>query len=376
MPLVAWEEVSKSFAGRAALESVSLSVEKGEILAILGPSGSGKSTLLRLTAGLAMLDAGRILCEGRDISSDPPHKRDFGLMFQDYCLFPHLGVARNVAFGLRMRRWPAERRAARTMEMLRLVQMEPFAGRSVLTLSGGEQQRVALARSLAPSPRLLMLDEPLGALDAVLRAELLGELRRILRAVGATAVYVTHDHGEAMSIASRMAILNAGRVEQAGPPLELVQEPASRFVASFLGLGSLLPGMPRRSAGRWFMRTDVGDVPVEGRDAFEQPPRAWCLLVRPSAVRFSAAVGLTRAAALVLGYGTTAAGVTVRLSLCGRDDHSFTVECPLPGRRGVVGNGAARRDAKRVAGSRCLRGSAGVIVAGGRRPVAGEPPGA
>jgi thiamine transport system ATP-binding protein len=334
MPLVAWEEVSKSFGGPPALDRVSLSVDQGEILAILGPSGSGKSTFLRLTAGLETLDAGRIVCQGRDISQDPPHKRDFGLMFQDYCLFPHLGVARNVAFGLRMRRWPAEKRAQRTMEMLRLVQMESFAGRSVLTLSGGEQQRVALARSLAPSPRLLMLDEPLGALDAVLRAELLGELGRILRAVGATAVYVTHDHGEAMSVASRLAILNAGRVEQAGTPLDLVQDPANRFVAAFLGLGSLLPAVPRRSAGRWFMRTDVGDVPVEGRDAFAPADTAgksgWCLLVRPSAVRFSAAVGLSRTAALILGYGTTAAGVTVRLSLCGRDDHSFALECPLP----------------------------------------------
>jgi ABC-type Fe3+/spermidine/putrescine transport system ATPase subunit len=255
-------------------------------------------------------------------------------MFQDYCLFPHLSVARNVAFGLRMHRWSSERRAKRTEEMLRLVQMESFAGRSVLTLSGGEQQRVALARSLAPSPRLLMLDEPLGALDAVLRAELLGELGRILRAVGATAVYVTHDHGEAMSIATRLAILSGGRVEQTGSPLDLVQEPANRFVASFLGLGSLLPGVPRRRGGRWFMRTDVGEIPVEGREQFEREAPAaggWCLLVRPAAVRFTTAIGFTRAAALILGYGTTAAGVTVRLSLCGRDDRLYALECPLPG---------------------------------------------
>ena len=331
MPLVSWESVGKGFGGHAALQDVTLSVEKGEILAILGPSGSGKSTFLRLTAGLETLDSGRILCEGRDISAAPPHTRDFGLMFQDYCLFPHLGVARNVAFGLRMRKWPPEKREARAMEMLRLVRMESFAGRSVLTLSGGEQQRVALARSLAPSPRLLMLDEPLGALDAVLRAELLAELGRILRAVGATAVYVTHDHGEAMSIASRLAILNGGRIEQVGTPLELVQQPAGRFVAAFLGLGCLLPGDLHRSAGRWCMRTDVGDLAVEARDGFEHPAaKTWWLLVRPSAVRFSAGVGLTRAAALILGYGTTAAGVTVRLDLRGREGHTFVVECPLP----------------------------------------------
>jgi ABC-type sulfate/molybdate transport systems ATPase subunit len=180
-----------------------------------------------------------------------------------------------------------------------------------------------------------MLDEPLGALDAVLRAELLGELGRILRTVGATAVYVTHDHAEAMSIATRLAILNSGRIEQTGSPLELVQEPSNRFVASFLGLGSLLPAAPRRIGGTWVMRTDVGDVPAERQERFEREPAGaaggWCLLVRPAAVRFATAVGHIPAAALVLGYGMTAAGVTVRLSLCGRDDHSYGLECLLPG---------------------------------------------
>jgi ABC-type Fe3+/spermidine/putrescine transport system ATPase subunit len=350
-PLVSWENVSRHYGEKPALDGVNLSIAAGEILSVLGPSGSGKSTLLRLTAGLETPTTGRILSTGRDITALPPHVRGFGLMFQDYCLFPHLSVAGNVEFGLRMLRWDRRRRDYRTRQMLRLVRMEEFATRSVLSLSGGEQQRVALARSLAPSPRLLMLDEPLGALDAALRGELVVELGRILLEVGATAVYVTHDHREAMTIGSRVALLNAGRVEQVGAPAEIVGRPANGFVASFLGLGALVPAEPRQSDGVWVMRTGLGAIPVGraevspaklSRDRAEvaadaagttrvtDAPR-WTLLVRPSAIRFAAGSGLHRVPARIMGRGIEPSGAVLRIALRTREGIEYPLDCFLPG---------------------------------------------
>ena len=340
MPLVTWEEVTKAYGEKLALDRVTLSVDEGEILCVLGPSGSGKSTLLRITAGLESLTSGRVASEGRDMSHVPPHLRSFGLMFQDYCLFPHMSVAQNVAFGLRMKRWDRRKREERTREMLRLVRMEEMAPRSVLSLSGGEQQRVALARSLAPSPRLLMLDEPLGALDAALRSELIVELGRILRAVGATAVYVTHDQGEAMTIASRVAILNAGRVEQAGEPDALIQRPVNGFVAAFLGLGAMVPGVPIHRGGAWVLRTELGDFPSrshELRQPAARPAARWSLLLRPSAIRFAAGPGLHRAPARIIGRSVKPAGVTLRILLRSRKGVEYPLECFLPGEGDSVG---------------------------------------
>ncbi len=334
MPIVAWEEVTRAYGTKLALDRVTLSIGQGEVLGILGPSGSGKSTLLRLTAGLEKLTSGRITSAGRSIADDPPHVRGFGLMFQDYCLFPHMTVAQNVGFGLRMMKWDRRRREDRTREMLRLVRMEELAARSVLSLSGGEQQRVALARSLAPSPRLLMLDEPLGALDAALRADLLIELGRILREVGATAVYVTHDHGEAMTISSRLAVLNAGRIEQVGEPSELIRRPANDFVATFLGLGALLAAVPTRLGGMWVMHSELGDIPVADDERFHdgaRRPAGWQLLVRPSAIRFAAGAGLHRAAARTVGRVVRPSGVSLRVALKGRDGAEHSLECFLPG---------------------------------------------
>jgi thiamine transport system ATP-binding protein len=224
------------FGDHAALDGVDLSVHDGEIVAVLGPSGSGKSTLLRAIAGLEPLAAGTIAWHGTDLAGTPPHKRRFGLMFQDYALFPHKDVAGNVAFGLRMQGRAAPDVERRVAEVLALVDLEGFEHRSVTTLSGGEQQRVALARALAPEPRLLMLDEPLGALDRTLRERLTVDLEQLLHRLGMTSIYVTHDHAEARSIGDQLVVMRAGRVEQIGTPHDVVAHPANDFVAGFVGV--------------------------------------------------------------------------------------------------------------------------------------------
>ncbi len=241
--------VSKSYPGLPVLKEASFIVREGEIVSLLGPSGCGKTTLLRIIAGLESPDTGTIRLDGEDLSAVPAHRRNFGLMFQDYALFPHKDVAANIAFGLRMQRRPRAEIARRVQEMLALVALSGYEHRRVIELSGGEQQRVALARSLAPGPRLLMLDEPLGALDRALREQLMNELRAILKRVGVTAIYVTHDQEEAFAIADRVLIMRArpeagegGWIEQGGTPAEVYRHPATAYVAQFLGFKNLLPG--------------------------------------------------------------------------------------------------------------------------------------
>ena len=235
MPMIEVKDLQKSFGALDVLRGVTFDVEKGEVLVVLGPSGSGKSTLLRAIAGLEPLTHGRILWDGEDLAGVPAHKRRFGLMFQDYALFPHKDVAGNVAFGLRMQGRASDEVRARVTEVLALVDLTGFEHRSVTTLSGGEQQRVALARALAPEPRLLMLDEPLGALDRTLRERLTTDLERLLHAIGMTSIYVTHDHAEAREIGDRLAVMRAGKIEQMGTPDEVVAHPANDFVAAFVG---------------------------------------------------------------------------------------------------------------------------------------------
>ena len=234
-------KLSKSFDGgrSLALADVSFALESGRSLAVLGPSGCGKSTLLRIIAGLETPDAGDVSVDGTSLTDTPPHRRGFGLMHQDLALFPHLNVRDNIAFGLRSLRWSAPDTRSRVDELLRLMRIDALADRSVDTLSGGEQQRVALARSLAPRPRLLMLDEPLGALDRHLRAELGREIRRIRDHEGVTLIYVTHDHDEAFAVADNILVLEQGRAVQHGAPEDVWLNPATPFVARFLGHANL-----------------------------------------------------------------------------------------------------------------------------------------
>ena len=218
-----------------AVDGIDLEVSTGEVVAILGPSGCGKSTLLRAVAGLQPLDSGEVRWDGESLEGLPVHRRDFGLMFQEHALFSHRDVAANVAFGLRMQKIDAAARRRRVHEVLSLVGLAGFEDRSIATLSGGEAQRVALARSLAPEPRLLMLDEPLGSLDRPRREELTEELRTLLRAIGVTVLHVTHDHDEAFAVADRVAVMQSGRIARIGAPADIWHDPRHEAVARFLG---------------------------------------------------------------------------------------------------------------------------------------------
>ncbi len=249
---------------KVIVRGVSLEVAPGETLAVIGPSGCGKTTLLRLVAGLEHPGQGSIRFAGEDITSVPAHRRGFGMMFQDFALFPHLDVAGNVGYGLRHGHGSKHQRAMRVSELLELVGLAGYEGRSVETLSGGERQRVALARALAPEPRLLMLDEPLGSLDRGLRERLLVELKGILGKLQIPAIYVTHDQYEAFAIADRMAIMRAGEVVRVGEPRAVYEDPQTEFVARFLGLENIVDGM-REEDG--IVRTPAGRFRVPAGEA-------------------------------------------------------------------------------------------------------------
>jgi ABC-type Fe3+/spermidine/putrescine transport system ATPase subunit len=288
-PILITHDLHKTYGETPALRGVSLSVAPGAIVCLLGPSGCGKTTLLRVIAGLEHADSGTVMFEGRSIDGLPVHTRGFGLMFQDYALFPHHDVAGNIAFGLRMRGDRREQIDARVAEMLDLVGLAGYGRRRVYELSGGERQRVALARSLAPSPRLLMLDEPLGALDRALRERLLDELRAILTRVGVTSLYVTHDQAEAFAIADWLVLMNDGRIEQQGPPEAVYRRPATRFAARFLGLSNLVDGQViAREQDTLLIETPLGPLRVGG-DA--EPGTAVTLVIRPEAAQLLLAAG-------------------------------------------------------------------------------------
>jgi putative spermidine/putrescine transport system ATP-binding protein len=235
-------DVVRDFGGGVGLNGLDLAARPGELIALLGPSGCGKTTALRALAGLERIDTGSILIDGVDVTGEPTNRRDLGMVFQSYSLFPHLTAGQNVEFGLRMRKTPPAERRRRAAEALELVGLDHHAGRYAHQLSGGQQQRVALARALVTRPRVLLLDEPLSALDAKVRVQLRDEIRRIQTELGITTFFVTHDQEEALAIADRVAVMRAGDIEQIGTPEELYRRPASPFVAEFVGLTNKLRG--------------------------------------------------------------------------------------------------------------------------------------
>jgi ABC-type Fe3+/spermidine/putrescine transport system ATPase subunit len=246
-PIVQLQAVHKRFGAVAAVDGVDLEIARGELFALLGGSGCGKTTLLRMIAGFEMPDQGRVLIDGQDMTAVPPYLRPVNMMFQSYALFPHLDVAANVAYGLKREGIARKEIATRVAEALALVKLETLGSRRPAQLSGGQRQRVALARALIKRPKLLLLDEPLAALDRKLRETTRFELVRLQEQLGLTFIVVTHDQEEAMSMASRLAVMNAGRIVQTGPPHEIYERPATRLVADFIGIANILEVAP----GRW-----------------------------------------------------------------------------------------------------------------------------
>jgi putative spermidine/putrescine transport system ATP-binding protein len=279
--MLAVENVTIRYGAVVAVKDISFRAAKGEFISLLGPSGCGKTTLLRSIAGYVLPSEGKILLDGRDVTNLAPRDRRIGMVFQNYALFPHMTVAANVGFALRVTRWPKQKAAERVREMLDIVQLQSMADRYPSQLSGGQQQRVALARALAFDPQLLLLDEPLGALDLRLREAMQTEIMRLQRRTGVTAIFVTHDQGEALSMSDRVAVMNRGNIEQLAPPRELYNAPRTEFVADFVGRSNIFP--LERKGNHWQIIGTGISLPAEpGRD----DPRA-ALSIRPERIRLS-----------------------------------------------------------------------------------------
>jgi putative spermidine/putrescine transport system ATP-binding protein len=303
---VEFRALRRAFGPTVALDDVNLAVRPGELLALLGPSGCGKTTALRMLAGFEHPDSGQVLVDGRDMTTVPAHRRDTGMVFQSYSLFPHLNALDNVAFGLRMRKIRTAERRARAAELLDLVGLPDHGDRYPHQLSGGQQQRIALARALALRPRVLLLDEPLSALDAKVRVTLREEIRRLQQELGITTLFVTHDQEEALSMADRVVVMRAGRMEQCAAPAELYERPATAFVAEFVGTMNHIPGT---LAADRTVEVLGRRLPVDG----DMPAASDVdVLLRPEAVGVNAAEG---SGAVVVGAAFLGAAtrLTVRL---------------------------------------------------------------
>jgi len=287
------EGISKRFGAAVAVDDLSLHVEPGEFVCLLGPSGCGKTTTMRIIAGFVEPDAGRVFINDKDVSRRHPNRRDIGMVYQSYALFPHMTVADNVAFGLRMRRVPRDAAAERVRRVLDLVGLGGLDARRPGQLSGGQQQRVALARAMVIEPTVLLLDEPLSNLDAKLRKRMQVELKTLQRTVGITTIHVTHDQEEALTLADRVAIMHHGRLEQIGPPREVYARPRSVFVADFLGKANFLDGrvVGVGTAGRVVVRTDAGDLTAEADGEPLPTGTAVEAFVRPERVELTAPGG-------------------------------------------------------------------------------------
>ncbi len=281
--------IAKRFRQTVVLEDISFSMQQGEFLSLLGPSGCGKTTLLRILAGLLEPDRGEVRLGGRDMAGLPPQRRNVGVVFQNYALFPHLTVAENVAFGLRARHRPRATIAPRVAELLDLVQLGHLAGRPVAQLSGGQQQRIAIARALAVSPDLVLLDEPLSALDRKLRETMQVELRSLLRQLEMTAIFVTHDQEEALTLSDRIAVMNAGRIEQMADPQTIYDRPATPFVLDFVGQATVLHGdVAGQDGDSVLLSTAHGMVRVQGN---WPPGSAVMVAIRPERMTLGAPPG-------------------------------------------------------------------------------------
>lgn len=274
-------DLTKRFGTTVALDSVSLDIAEGEFVCFLGPSGCGKTTLLRIVAGLELAETGHILLQGRDLARTPARLRNFGVVFQSYSLFPNMTVAKNVAYGLECRQWPAAAAARRITEMLELVQLPEQAQKHPHQLSGGQQQRVALARALAPEPAALLLDEPLSALDAKVREDLRGEMRDLQRRMGITTIMVTHDQDEAMEMADRIVVMDRGRIAQVGSAVELYNTPVNRFVAEFIGRLNVVRLKPQGGAHT------LAGLPVSIATASSSAADAALIGVRPEEIEIA-----------------------------------------------------------------------------------------
>jgi iron(III) transport system ATP-binding protein len=277
--------ISLAYGATPVLQDISVSIEPGEFFALLGPSGSGKSTLLRLIAGFNQAQSGQVLVGGEDVSRVPPWKRNIGMVFQNYALWPHLTVAQNVAFGLEERRLPRDIVRDKVAAALELVGLEDYAARRPSQLSGGQQQRVALARTIAIEPMVLLLDEPLSNLDAKLRVHMRAELLALQRKLGITTIFVTHDQEEALSISDRVAVLDRGVIQQIGTPMELYDHPANRFIADFVGTINLLSGsISKDGSGLCFHCPTLGRIPLLSANAGEGNAE---VAIRPHALTLS-----------------------------------------------------------------------------------------